>query len=297
MNKTKDVTYLNNYYVQNKQSSDLASANILSDERALLKNIYGQYGEEFYRQKVEIPKRLDQAIANISKDDGQELTQLCQDLKVTSCQKENFSDSKQATTTLALMLEKIYPGQNANIPEMALQYSDQILKNTQKDRTASWLDSAFANFGTAQASNYGLALALSGSNSAVSKSFNATVDNQTAKMQEYQTAVAASQIFNASQAFSYANANRSNVGDYTWGLSYGNALMNDDLFNREFAIGEMGLSSGQAINLTFNQLSTQLANVDVAQNIATNYASSKYYNYTGPADTSIANVALLGAIN
>jgi hypothetical protein len=129
------------------------------------------------------------------------------------------------------------------------------------------------------------------------ESANESIAEYTEIQQELETAYQASEIFNASQAFQYATANRADLSDYTWGLSYGNALMADNVFNREFTIDELGLNTGQTISLTFNQLTTQIANVDVAQNIATNYATSKHYDYTGPADTKIANIALLGAEN
>ena len=290
--QTQDVTYLQNYY---KNSTDAYNGSFVpTDEKALLNGIYGnQVGAELYSSIV-LPARFNEAVANFPMDGGNDLAAVCKELKVTDCS----INSEKATQTMALMLDKIYEGNTeVNIPDMAVSYSNQIYANTQKQETQSFWDLAFANFAMAQTADSASAIVFLGEDSAVAQNFQATMDYQSQAMDNYSTAIEASKIFNASQTFDYATDNRTSLNDYTWGMSYGNALMADNIFNREFTPEEMNLNFGQTVNLTFNQLSSQIANVDVAQNIAANYATSKHYGYTGPADTGISNIALFGADN
>jgi len=291
--QTQDVSYLNNYFTNNFPNAPASQlTRVLGDPEALLDSIYGSaLGGELY-QDIVLPQKFNEAVANFSNDTGASLTSVCKEMGITNCN----IDSTNATVTLSLMLDKMY-GDNAdvNIPELATNYSNQIYANIQEDETADFWDMVFANFAAANAAEHaGISFS---DDSVLAQNLASTTAYQQEAMQDYHNAVEATKIFNASQAFQYATENRADLSDYTWGLSYGNALMADNVFNREFTIDELGLNTGQTISLTFNQLTTQIANVDVAQNIATNYATSKHYDYTGPADTRIANIALLGAEN
>jgi hypothetical protein len=298
---TQDVSYLKNYY-SNSDSANSYGTWVPDDPKLLLSSIYGsEAGNELYGQIV-LPNRFNEAVSNFAIDGGRSLTSVCKELNVPDCN----IDSKNATDKISLMLDQIYQGDpKVNVPDLAVNYSNQIYAENKTQETQSFWDLAFANFAMAQTADSASAIIFLGEDSAVAQNFSATLDNQQQAMDSYSTAVEASKIFNASQTFSYATENRGALSDYTWGMSYGNALMADNIINREFTPEEMGLNFGQTAGLTFNQLSSQVAGVDVAQNIATNYATSKkrkkillkYLDYTGPADTGISNIALTGASN
>lgn len=304
--QTQDVSYLNRYYLNNS-SSQLQATAILGDPEALLKNIYGsENGGELYKSIV-LPNQFNSAVDNFAIDGGRSLKLVCSELGVTNC---NLSSSN-ATQTISLMLDKMYGGQEGvNVPDLAVSYSNKIYADSTSTARDASLDEMGSMMAYSQVSQSNLSFSIGqwlgnllmgktdkSVNDFATENVSPYLDSYNEAQQAHKLALDAVNTFNASQTFSYATTNRSSLNDYTWGLSYGNALMADNIFDREFTQEEMGLNVGQTINLTFNQLSSQIAGVDVAQNIATNYATSKHYNYTGPADTGISNIALTGASN
>jgi len=300
--QTKDVSYLNNYFTTNFPNAPASQiSRVMGDPELLLDTIYGSVlGGELY-QDIVLPQKFNEAVANFSSDSGASLISVCKDMGISNCN----INSSNATDRLAAMLTEMY-GEDAsvNISELATSYSNQIYTDTKSTVFDKKLESMGTGIQYSSASNPGYMLGewlgnlLGGNkNAEFGESANAIGAEYSEIQQELNTAYQASDIFNPSQAFKYATANKADLSDYTWGLSYGNALMADNIFNREFTINDLGLNTGQTISLTFNQLTSQIANVDVAQNIATNYATSRHYGYTGPADTRIADIALRGANN
>lgn len=281
--QTQDTDYLKNYYA-NSSAAHTYGTWIPDDPKLLLTSIYGStVGNELYTDIV-LPSRFNQAVDNFTLDGGASLGSVCRELKITDCN----INSSNSTQTISLMLDKMYGDDpDVNVPDLAVTYSNQILDRTKDEKQDSFWELFIAS----------VAMSNAGSGNYVYMEDSPQVSYYQQSMDNYSAAVDATKVFNASQTFAYATTNRQELSDYTWGLSYGNALMDDNVFDREFTREELGLTVSQTVNLTFNQLSSQWANVDVAQNIATNYATSKYYDYTGPADTGIANVALLGANN
>lgn len=281
--QTQDTSYLKNYYANSSVAHSYGTW-IPDDPKLLLSSIYGSaVGNELYTDIV-LPSRFNQAVENFTLDGGASLSSVCRELKVTDCN----INSSNSTSTISLMLDKMYGDDpEVNVPDLAVTYSNQIYATTKEEKHDSFWDLFIAS----------VAMSNAGSGNYVYMEDSPQVSYYQQSMDNYSAAVDAHKVFNASQTFAYATTNRQDLSDYTWGLSYGNALMDDNVFDREFTREELGLTVTQTVNLTFNQLSSQWANVDVAQNIATNYATSKYYDYTGPADTGIANVALLGADN
>ncbi len=117
----------------------------------------------------------------------------------------------------------------------------------------------------------------------------------------YEVAVLANENWDESTIYEYASQTevRADLSDYVWATAFGNYIMYDNPFDRELDLqDDLGLSGGDAFSMTWNQIETQAFNVtNNVENIATNYAIAAQLDYTGPANTNVANLALQSAQN
>ncbi len=291
--QTGNSSYLQSYLVSSNKASQVQVAN--ASEKALLSMIYGGTDGASLYANIAAPRKLDEAVRNFKNDGGASLNLLCRELYAADCK----IDGNNKVQIISGVVEKVYEN-NPNVPkqsveQIAMDYALQMSDESTKERTSSFWNQIVQQIGQAQVqiAASDLMMADYDAGNQIRLASAAEVDRAALA---HQQAIAAAKMW-TSDSLSFATSNRTQISDFTWGKAYGNALMQDNIVGGQYNQNTMGISGTQALTLGLNKTYTQVFGVDVAQNIATNYASAKHYGYTGPADTNIANIALIGAMN
>ena len=290
---TGDIDYLKENYVRGKSLAEITNSGVLNDEKSILQGIFGRdIGLDIYKNAV-LPTLAGDALNNFAQDPDQ-LESICSSTLGSSC---NLSDTN--VTKLGEFFEVVYEGRDVNIEEMTVAYSNQLLAVAEEEKKESFWDVVLNSIAMGMSGD-SMAMA-SLTSDTMKEHYEEQIDYQSEVMANYSLAIETSQIFDAQNTFAYANQAdvRENLSDYTWGTSLGNAVMYDNVFDREYDLqDDLGLSGLDAASLTWNQVKTQGFNVtNTVENIATNYAISAQTGYTGPANTNIADLVLQSAQN
>lgn len=290
---TGDIQFLQASYAVGKSSVELRNY-IPTDEKTLLQDIFGmEIGLDIYNNAV-LPTMVGNAVSSFAENPDQ-LESVCTKALGSECN----IDSGNASEKLGEVFDVVYEGTDVNVAEMTVAYSNQLLADAKQEKKESWWELALNSIAMGMSSE-SMAMA-SLTSDTMKEAYAEQIDYQSEVMANYSLAVETSQIFDAQDTFEYANqaAVREYLSDFTWGTSLGNAVMYDNVFDREYDLqDDLGLNGLDAASLTWNQVKTQGFNVtSTVENIATNYAISTQTGYTGPANTNVADLALQSAQN
>ena len=306
---TRDIKYLQeNVFGKDTPSTNLGSA--YTDPEALLKSMLGkEEGGKSYQEYV-LPVLLDDAIANFSQDPNG-LESLCNKTLGSSC---NFSSGSKlaklnTTQTLSDFFTEVY-GENSgiNIDEKVVQTANALFVETRDEQTNAFQTATlFGNLADKSSEEVLLDLVLDDDQKQI-KIFddnyfsNPKIEVAYSQAQaDYESALKATKVFTVQNTFEYASDEgvRGNLSNYTWGTTAGNAILYDDIFNRNYDLeNDLGLTGRDARSLGWNQIGTQLFGVqNNVENVATNYAVGREQNYDGPANTNVADLVLQATQN
>ena len=297
---TQDTGYLQAYYRNNSAPPIGSFSAPPSDEKTLLTAIYGRETANAVYHDVVLPTRFQDAVASFSLDGGDALRGVCKEIGLASCD----INKGNAVDAVDEMVASLYAGKtdsngNAfNLSEMTVDLSTQINLTSEATKNEKWWDllaarfveGSYSNLNARTAGTYDTTEGMANALKVVDQSNNA-----------YQIAYDASQVFDEYETYSYAKEYQDEIDDYVFGLAYGNALMQDDRNDRNFTQEDLGLTGKQMFGLSYNQIISQLPlglNVtNTTTDIATTYATAQRDDYTGPANTYVSNLAMIGAEN
>ena len=291
---TGNISYLQNSYAQanNLIANGTVLVNLPDDEEVLLQGMFNSdIGSQIYSQTV-LPSLVNSALDGFA-EDPDELEDVCSRALGRAC---NIT-TENASIQLGEMFDVIYAGRDdINTSELAVSYSNQLLADAQEEKKESFWDMVAAGF-IAQ-SNSNLAIASLTSDTAAD-ALESNLEFQSEALANYSLAVDTAQIFDAQDTFAYAVSVQPDLSDYTFGTAMGNAFMYDNVFGGEYNNREdLGLSGWDSIGMGWNQIETQFFGVtNNVENIATNYSVAQSQNYTGPANTYVADIAMQAASN
>ena len=292
---TGNISYLKNSYAQtnNLIANGTVLVNLPDDEEVLLQGMFNsEIGSQIYNQTV-LPGLVNSALDGFA-ENPDELEDVCSKALGRAC---NIT-TENASIQLGAMFDVIYAGRDdINTSELAISYSNQLLADSQEEKKESFWEMAAANIAMAFSGD-SLAIASLTSDTAA-EAFEANLEYQSEAMANYSLAVDTAQIFDAQDTFEYAVMVKPDLSDYTFGTAMGNAFMYDNVFGGEYNNREdLGLSTWDSIGMGWNQIETQFFGVTGnVENIATNYSVAMSQNYTGPANTYVADIAMQAGSN
>ena len=290
------ISYLQDSYAKLNglnEGGALVSVVLPTDEEVLLKGIFGDdYGSQIYSGMI-LPGLINDALTDFA-ENPDDLEDICSRTLGGACN----IDTENATEKLGAMFSVVYSDRDdININELAVSYSNQLLASAEEEKKDSFWEMFGANLAMSMSGD-GLAIASLTSETAAD-AFESQLEYQSETMANYSQAIETTKIFDAQDTFEYAVMVKPDLSDYTFGMSMGNAFMYDNVFGGDYDKREdLGLSTWDSIGMGWNQIETQVfgvtSNVD---NIATNYATAMALDYTGPANTYVADIAMQAGSN
>ncbi|MBT4652501.1 MAG: hypothetical protein HN981_04470 [Candidatus Pacebacteria bacterium] len=306
--ETGDINHLKENEAFGKSLAEITSGGSSDDPEVLLQRMLGEEkGTEAY-QTYALPQILGNAINSFSQNPD-ELEKLCSKTLGSNC---NLSSSN-AAAKLGKVFEAAY-GSNPdfNTSEVAVLTANQLFVEAKEEHADAYTETSFLGNLTGKSSSEVLLDSISDSDSKTNLSYlsgpsinsilNPKLEEAYKQSQEdLKAAIQASQIFNPQDTFEYASTTsvREDLSDFTYGTTLGNAFMHDNVFDREYDLEEdLGLTGVDAASMTWNQVITQGFNVqNTTENIATNYAIAQQEDYSGPANTNVADISFQAAQN
>lgn len=290
--ETGDINHLKENAAFGASLAEITSGGTSDDPEVLLKRMLGEEnGAEVY-QTYALPQILGNAINNFSQNPN-ELENLCTKTLGSSC---NLSSSNAAEKLGKVFAEAYGSNPDFNTSEVAVITANQLFVEAKEEKRESALDNLGAMIAYSSANNNGALFTQSGRDN-LSQSMDAYEQSR----EDLKIAIETSHIFNSQDTFEYASTAsvREDLSDFTYGTALGNAFMYDNVFDREYDLEEdLGLTGVDAASMTWNQVITQGFNVqNTTENIATNYAIARQQDYSGPANTSVADVSFQAAQN
>ena len=313
-------------YVAGKSLVEITSGGLPGVRELMQVKLGKDAGDQIYQEKF-LPAYVDESIASYWQNPN-DLEKICYEVLAQGC---NFQLSQDAPSQLgeinaadtnAAKLEKLFEGvygknSGVNVEQKAAQTALNLFEagrgyRAEKSKEAIALG---ALSGKTAAETILDSSSESNSNSeslSSSLNFKISIDSDLDKKyesskQDLTSAAALANNFNSQNNFTYtanARANGADIEDTTLMTAATTAILRDSLIggvykNNVFTGGNnLGLDNRDARSLFYNQVGTQVFGVEnIAENVATNYATARQQGYTGPANTNVADLIMQGVGN